>query len=913
MSKQQEAFIRKFKAIDPLSKVQWDHRREAPELVTGRLSERFFGAGVENLEQAAREFLDEHRALFGIVDTEKDLSLIGKNQDQVGNTSVAMQQLHHDIPIHGATARVQFGADRSVNRVASKFQQGVDVDTTPSIDADKAKMRAIADAGSGSVDPSTPPKLRIVKVNESWHLAWVLRIVGPQDGPPAITLYYISAKNGDVLQKYNDLKSFPDMTGQGTGFYSGSGTINTFQDGTVYKLIDNTRVASGGPSIRVCDCNGTWSNPSDSNVSQDSDNNWNATTTTPRKDHQGPEVDALRYLGQVVDYFRNTHSWNSYDNAGATVYAAVHYGTNVNNGYWNGIGILLGDGDGSLLNYTTTNDFIAHEFTHAVTEHTANLDYINQAGGLNESFSDIFAIMVDRDDFDIFEDCTTPGTAGDAGRTMDDPSSSRAYAAWRQPNHVVKAFDTMNTGYFDGQDPHFSSGFVNFAAYLMVHGGTHPNSGVSVNPIGHEKSEKIFFHALSFGLHANNNATFTECREACLNAVNLLYSSDPDYLAILDSVKNAFTAVGIGPDIYVRDSLSDTGVIPSIGTLYLSPDVITRSALVAAPQTELADMNDGDLGEQVEIGQPNYVYVRLQNRGAEAGGVSISVYWTDPGSFGNPSSWKPIGTTQANVQPGTMHVAGPITWAEDNLPPEGHFCLVTELNDHLDPAPDKSLITTADQYVRYISQSNNYAWRNIDVQDAIPGGVIDYKFILRGPQAAERGDLLVDLTTLPIGSQARLRVTRRLCEGTEMIGLRFEKSNLRYNYYLLTRGAVNYLNRIPFAANDSSEVHLYVALAEDCGGTCALQAMQRFNGVIASRQNFVINILTEASFEYIGNSRSREVHKKGCEWIGKMSKSNMVGFRTLEHAHLDGYDNCAFCIGDSKRSRSSRVARANVM
>lgn len=733
-------------------------------------------------------------------------------------------------------------------------------------------------------------------------MAWVLRVVGTQGGLPVITRYFISAKNGDVLKKYNDLKSFPDVTGQGSGFYTGTGTINTFQDGTVYKLIDNTRVASGGPSIRVCDCNGALSNPSDLIVSQDSNNNWNATTTTPRKEHQGPEVDALRYLGQVVDYFRSTHSWNSFDNAGGTVYAAVHYGNNVNNGYWNGIGILLGDGDGTLLNYVTTNDFIAHEFTHAVTEHTANLDYSNQAGGLNESFSDIFAIMVDRDDFDIFEDCTTPGTAGDAARTMDDPSSSRAYAAWRQPNHTVKTFDTMNIGYFNGQDPHFASGFVNFAAYLMVHGGTHPNSGISVNSIGHEKSEKIFFHALSNGLLGNNDATFSECREACLNAVNMLYSSDVDYLAILDSVKNAFTAVGIGPDIFVRDSLSDTGVIPSIGTLYLSPDVITRSTLVAAPQTELADMTNGDLGEPVEIGQPNYVYVRLQNRGAEAGDVTINVYWTDPGSFANPSSWRLIGTSHANgVLPGSMRVAGPITWAEDNLPPEGHFCLVTELDDHLDPAPDKSLINTSEQYVRYISQSNNYAWRNIEVQDAIPGGVIDYKFLLRGPGAAERGDFLVDLTPLPIGSLARLRIARRLCEGTEMIGLRFEKANSRYNYYILTRGVINYLNRIPFTANDSSEVHLYVSLAEESVGVCALQVMQRFNGTIASRQNFVINILAEASFEYIANSRSREVHKKGCEWIGKMTVSNMVGFRTLEHAHLQGYDNCAFCIGDSKR------------
>lgn len=146
MSKRQEVFIRKFKAIDPLAKVQWDYNREAPALLTGRLSERVAGAGLDNIEQAAREFLDEHRTLFGIADTERDLSLIAKNQDQAGNSSVAMQQLHHGVPIHGATVRVQFGADRSVNRIASKFQQVVDVETTPSVDAETAAKKAIADA-----------------------------------------------------------------------------------------------------------------------------------------------------------------------------------------------------------------------------------------------------------------------------------------------------------------------------------------------------------------------------------------------------------------------------------------------------------------------------------------------------------------------------------------------------------------------------------------------------------------------------------------------------------------------------------------------------------------------------------------------------------------------------------------------
>jgi len=49
-------------------------------------------------------------------------------------------------------------------------------------------------------------------------------------------------------------------------------------------------------------------------------------------------------------------------------------------------------------------DIVAHELTHAVTQHEANLQYIWQSGALNESFSDIFAAMIDREDWLIGED-----------------------------------------------------------------------------------------------------------------------------------------------------------------------------------------------------------------------------------------------------------------------------------------------------------------------------------------------------------------------------------------------------------------------------------------------------------------------------------------------------------------------------
>ncbi|KNY30438.1 M4 family metallopeptidase [Pseudobacteroides cellulosolvens] len=830
----------------------------------------------------------------------KDLTALKANSDIHGNTVIAMQQCFNGVPVHGGTIRVQFDKSSTITRISNKYQPELDIDTEPKINADKAVEIAINDMKKGKLDETVPVTLKIFEYEEKWYLAWILRIVNYENKELTINKYFIDAINGNIILKHNDLKAMPDSTGSGTGYYSGSGNIRTFKDGNNYKLIDNSRVASGGPSIRVCDCDGLFIDPTNSNISLDSDNNWKNSASSPRKLHQGPEVDALRFLGQVVDYFKNTHNWNSFDNHGSPLYAGVHYGDNENNGYWIGTGIVFGDGDGSLLDYTNTLDFAAHEFTHGVTDYTANLDYFNQAGGLNESFSDIFAVMVDRGDFLIFEDCTTPTIAGDAGRIMNNPSDVNA--VWRQPNHFLSSLDSMNTGYFNGQDPHYSSGFVNYACYLMCNGGTHPNSGISVVGIGREKIEKIFFHALSIGLLGNNNATFIECREACLNAVDLIYKNDPEYLRILDTVKNAFTAVGIGPDIFVRDSLTDTGIIPSVGTLYLSPDIIVRNNLVENPKEEFADLSDDTLCENVEIGQDNYIYVRLQNRGSVSGSSAVKVYWTDPSSFNNPSTWKIIGAAGIfDLAPGKTFVTAPIKWEASNLPPLGHFCIVAELDSTDDPSPDKSIITTGEMYNKFISQSNNFAWRNVNVVDIIEGGVVELDFYLQAPTNAEKGDLRLDMTDIPKNSKIKFKILKRLTVGVEFEGVKLEKSESRYNYYTIDANKVSYIRNIPFKPSDKSNVRIYIKFPDNTSGKLQTFCSQLFGGKQSASITHVINLLNGASFEYIVNRNSGEIHKKGCEWVDKMAKANMVGYHTLQYAHINGYDNCAFCLGESKR------------
>lgn len=58
---------------------------------------------------------------------------------------------------------------------------------------------------------------------------------------------------------------------------------------------------------------------------------------------------------------------------------------------------------------------------------------------------------------------------------------------------------------------------------------------------------------------------------------------------------------------------------------------------------------------------------------------------------------------------------------------------------------------------------------------------------------------------------------------------------------------------------------------------------------------------------YLGNKVSKEVHmlleiKASCQ-IDRMKSENKKYFEpdTLAQAHLEGYDNCAHCLGLSKR------------
>jgi len=66
-------------------------------------------------------------------------------------------------------------------------------------------------------------------------------------------------------------------------------------------------------------------------------------------------------------------------------------------------------------------DVGGHEMSHGVIQNTANLEYRNQSGAINESFADIFGVMIDRDDWKLAEDIVTNVFPSGAMRDMQNP------------------------------------------------------------------------------------------------------------------------------------------------------------------------------------------------------------------------------------------------------------------------------------------------------------------------------------------------------------------------------------------------------------------------------------------------------------------------------------------------------------
>ena len=237
----------------------------------------------------------------------------------------------------------------------------------------------------------------------------------------------------------------------------------------------------------------------------------------------------------VAKFYWDIFKRDSIDGQHMTLISSVHYSVNYNNAFWNGSQMTYGDGDGHLfIDFTRGDDVIGHELTHGVTQHTLGLVYQGEAGGLNESMSDVFGSMfrqwekhqtTAQADWLIGADIMGP-TAKQKGytclRDMAAPKSPHAMAA--QPDH-----------YFPGignQDPHMSSGPPNLAFC---------KAAKTLGGHSWEKAGQIWYKALT-GFGPSPNMTMAQFAARTRSLSSSMYANDPTVHAAVDS---AWTSVGL--------------------------------------------------------------------------------------------------------------------------------------------------------------------------------------------------------------------------------------------------------------------------------------------------------------------------------------------------------------------------------
>ncbi len=494
-------------------------------------------AGATNdgdLEGAGKYLKEKYKSK----DIAKEFKKVKVKYDELGYKHVKVQQVVNNIPVYGSELIVHFDNNGDLYFESGNFSEKARgfkgkahfVKVKEAIETAKADVEfkpEVLEVGEEALQAdSFEAELYLYEVNGEFTPVYLVKVNWLHADSFGNWRVFVDAYTGKVVDKYNAIAykgkpggggggtSGTNATATGTGVLGDTKTFNTYLSGSTYYLQDMTRTGMAG--IFTYDAGQRTRLPG--TLMTDSDTTWNAST-------QKAAVDAHYYSAATYDFLKTVLGRNSIDNKGMAIKSTVHYNRNYVNAFWNGTQMVYGDGDNvNSVALSGALDVVAHEIAHGVTDFESNLEYRNQSGALNEAFSDIigtaveFAVQPSKADWLIGEDVWTPGTEGDALRSMQDPT------LYGDPGHMSQYVNTTQ----DNGGVHTNSGIPNKAAYLIG------------SQIGTEKMAKIFYRAND--LYWTLTTNFSQARATTLRAAADLYGTNSvEYNAVVAG----FDGVGI--------------------------------------------------------------------------------------------------------------------------------------------------------------------------------------------------------------------------------------------------------------------------------------------------------------------------------------------------------------------------------
>jgi Zn-dependent metalloprotease len=604
--------------------LDWDAEEGTPRCIRGKGIGRQSLSGSNSLatqsvfqgtySQRSLAVMDNLAPLYRLKSAKQEFrSKQNEEPDQLGYRHQRLEQVHQGIPVLGGDVSVHFDGQNNPYEVNGKYIPDLNLSVTPSISANQAVDAAKADfvsnkgAAADAIALVSGPDLVVYALGDSPVLTYQIVIRTRSDNT---WKYWINAHTGAVVRSVSTVCKIAAPTKTGGTAATLTGTRSTGEGGAVvsfagwsqngvYYMYDpanyyylwnaNNSATATAPTTPTLDAVQAVADSATADLTSPagsaglvasftdpstyayrSTTNWGTTDPT--------EVSIAVNMGKVFEYYRTVHNRNGVNGAngatGKAVAAVVHFDSNYVNAYWDGTAMYFGDGDNVQSTSLGVLDVCGHELTHGVTEFSANLNYQDESGALNESFSDVMGETIEfyaqpdgratypndtpgSADWKLGEDCWLEGSCL---RDMRNPSSTVTMnSGYQQPSKYGGTYwQNYKTDTSDNGGVHQNSGPQNFFYYLLCDGGSGTNDGLSysVTGIGVTNARLVAYRALT--VYCTTTTDYKGARDAWVSAANDL---NP---AWVPSVKAAWNAVGVlGTSPVITSATSLRGAVGS--------------------------------------------------------------------------------------------------------------------------------------------------------------------------------------------------------------------------------------------------------------------------------------------------------------------------------------------------------------
>jgi hypothetical protein len=301
------------------------------------------------------------------------------------------------------------------------------------------------------------------------------------------------------------------------------------------------------------------------------------------------------------------------------------------------------------------------------------------------------------------------------------------------------------------------------------------------------------------------------------------------------------------PDLYIRSTLSDPGTVPrSTAGISSSPDVIPYGMIPASNPTKyFADNFNRDLGVNISLNTPNYLYLRGRNQFNGARNGLAYLYYAQSNLLLYPNIWREKILYTSNQQQ-TIPVSAakkgdvfvtpePFVWVASPPDPGQHFCLIGRVATDTHPNEIPAVGNIQD-FAAWIAANGGLGWRNVTTVDA----KVDWTLAQKYNQGSTGDQMEVTLiaNNLPIGSEVWFSTGTNLPGGgpisvpvttidrpRQLIGTQAFipagwETTFRYSYRgfgKLPPAGFNLQLRINYATAEGSDLYKHASSVEELG------------------------------------------------------------------------------------------------